>query len=400
MKKITYSQILAIVSFITLILLGFFSIKLPFRGDEKHIVETIRLFANNFHFETIKDYPEVTPPFFYIFYAIWAKIFGQSIESLRIITMILAFITWQLIFHLNRLFIKNELYAFLIAILIIINPYFLGASIFVFTDMLTIMLCVAAVISFLKNKLFLFTIFSMLAILCRQYAIVIPIGVIVYNVFNYLVHKSKNTNMVIGSLVSFIPLLIVFIFWGGISPASGINKWIIPNSDFYNFDYINAYITFSAVYLFPLILLFYKKIKVSPLSMLITSVIAFILSRFPIKASAATLEFTEYKSVGFVHQFLIQIFGFESYGLKIILFLLLFIGVYLNVEMLKHFFIQIKEKKLSKDKIFLILWILFLVVIPFSYQVWEKYLIMILPFYAIILFLFISSKLNGSQSEL
>nr|HMN26242.1 hypothetical protein [Ignavibacteriaceae bacterium] len=61
MKKLTASQIWFIFSLLTLSISGILFIKLPFRGDERHIVETIRLFADNFTFNTIKDYPEVTP---------------------------------------------------------------------------------------------------------------------------------------------------------------------------------------------------------------------------------------------------------------------------------------------------------------------------------------------------
>ncbi len=126
MNKIKPYHIWIIFSLFALTTIGILSLKLPFRGDERHIVETIKLFADNFNFNTIKDYPEVTPPFFFMFYALWAKIFGASTESLRILTLIISFITWQLVYYLFHLFVKKEFHALLLSLLVVINPYFFG----------------------------------------------------------------------------------------------------------------------------------------------------------------------------------------------------------------------------------------------------------------------------------
>ena len=72
------------------------------------------------------------------------KIFGSSIESLRILTLIISFITWQLVFLLNKQFAKKDLHTLLLSLLIVANPYFFGTSVFVFTDMFTILLTLSA----------------------------------------------------------------------------------------------------------------------------------------------------------------------------------------------------------------------------------------------------------------
>ena len=310
MNKIKPYHIWFAFSLIALTLIGIFSLKLPFRGDERHIVETIKIFADNFNLNTIKDYPEVTPPFFFMFYALWAKIFGASTESLRILTLIISFITWQLVYYFFHLFVKKEFHALLLSLLVVINPYFFGTSVFVFTDMLTIMLSLAAIISFIKNKIILFIIFSALAILCRQYAVIIPDWQLYFILlFNYKIDKLISRKFIIGSLLTFLPLLVLFGIWKNISPASGIEKWIIPNSSFYNLDYINTYITFSVIYIFPLAMVFFRKIKFSYLSLSIAFALAIVLSLFPVKASMATLQFTDYKTVGFVHQAFVELLG-------------------------------------------------------------------------------------------
>jgi hypothetical protein len=387
MNKIKPYSIWLTFSLIALTIIGIISIRLPLRGDERHIVETIRLFANNFNINTIKDYPEVTPPFFFLFYALWAKILGSSIENLKIITLIISFITWQFVYYLFQLFVKKESHALLLSFLVVANPYFFGTSVFVFTDMLTILLSIAAIISFRINKLIQFIIFSALAILCRQYAVIIPAAVIIYSLLNYKNDRLNNRNYVIGSFLTFLPLVILFGVWKNIAPASGIEKWVVPNSSFYNIDYINTYITFSVIYLFPLAIIFLKKIKLSYSSLFIAFLLTIILSFFPIKSSIATLDFTDYKSVGFVHQGLINVFGYESIVLKIVLGIFLLAGCYISAELMKRFYLHLKIKSFDLSIISTLLWVLFLLIMPFSYQVWEKYLTMILPFLILSIYL-------------
>lgn len=389
MNKIKPYYIWIAFSIIAIATIGIFSLSLPFRGDERHIVETIRLFADNFNFNTIKDYPEVTPPFFFMFYALWAKIFSNSTESFRILTLIISFITWQLVYYLFGLFAQKKYHALLLSALVIGNPYFFGTSVFVFTDMLTIMLVLAAVISLIKNKLYFFIVLTTLAILCRQYAVVIPAAVIFYSFLNYKNDTANNRNYIIGSLITILPLSVLFVIWENIAPASGIEKWIVPNSTFYNIDYINTYITFSVIYILPLVIVFYKKIKFYYVTFLIAFVLTIILSFFPIKTSMATLEFTDYKTVGIIHQTLVEFLGNESLWLKIILAFLLLAGCYINTELLKSFYPAIKIKSIEKEMIFILIWLLFLLIMPFSYQVWEKYLTMILLFFILSVYLFL-----------
>ena len=389
MNKIKPYYIWFAFSIIALTLIGIISIRLPFRGDERHIVETIKLFSDSFTFSTIKDYPEVTPPFFYMFYALWAKIFSASTESLRILTLMVSFIAWQLVYYLFNLFVKKEFHAILLSLLIIINPYFFGTSVFVFTDMLTILFILDAVISFIKNKVLLYAIFGTLAILSRQYAIIIPAAVILYSVLNYKNEKLFRNKFTFASLFMLLPLLGLFVIWKNFSPASGIEKWIVVNSFIYNIDYINTYLTFSLIYIFPLVFMFLKKIKFVFSSFIIALLFAIIVSLYPIKPSTATLVFTDYKTVGFVHQTVVELLGNESLWLKIILAILLLVGCYINTELLKKFYQHIKTNSINKQIIFNLLWILFIVIMPFSYQIWEKYLIMILPFFILSIYLFL-----------
>jgi 4-amino-4-deoxy-L-arabinose transferase-like glycosyltransferase len=390
MKKLSLYQIWFLFSVLSLSILGIIALQRPFHGDERHIVETIRLFANSFSFDTIKNYPEVTPPFFFIFYALWAKLFGQSIESLRVLTLIISFITWQLLYWLNSYFTKNAKHSFLLSFLVVINPYFFGTSVYVFTDMLTIMLLLTGIIVFLKNQILLFTILSTLAILSRQYVIIFPISIIIYSFLTYKKNNQNSIKLFIASIISFIPIFIFILIWKNVSPQSGIDKWIIPNSSFYNVDYITSYITFSIIYSLPIIILYFFKIKLNYRTVIITLMFTVALSFFPIKPSLATLVQTNYTTVGYAHKLFVRILGDRSLSLKIFLGLLLFAGTYLSIDILKFALKNLKDVLEDKKIVPILLWILFLLIMPLSYQVWEKYLTMVLPFFILSIYFLIN----------
>lgn len=288
---------------------------------------------------------------------------------------------------------KKNLDALLLSLLVVINPYFFGTSVFVFTDMLTIMLSLSAVILFLKDKYYLFLIFSSLAILCRQYAIIFPLSIIAFSIINLSNGKPINKRYIFGTALTFLPLLVLFFIWGNIAPLNGIQKWIVPAPHFYNLNYLNTYITFSIAYILPLIILFlYKKIGFNLLIASVALIISLILLQFPVTPSAAAVLQTQIRTVGLAHIALIKLFGDGSLILKISLGVLLFLGCYVNVVLIQHFLVEVKNKIYNKEMIFIIIWILFLMVMPFSYQVWEKYLIMALPFLILSIYLLLDNE--------
>jgi hypothetical protein len=92
--------------------------------------------------------------------------------------------------------------------------------------------------------------------------------------------------------------------------------------------------------------------------------------------------------------------GEGSFLLKITLGVLLFLGCFINVVLIKYFLTEIKNKTYSKEMIFIIIWIFFLITMPLSYQVWEKYLTLILPYLILSVYLTIPSSNKGLKKQL
>jgi hypothetical protein len=335
----------------------------------------------------IKDYPETTPPLFYLIGAIWTKIFNDSFESLRIFNLLISFVTWQCVYLLINLFSKNRLHTFLLSLLVILNPYFLGLSMFVFTDMITIMISLIAVISLMKEKYYLFILLSTLAILCRQYAIIFPLSAIVFWIAQHLAGKRIAKLNFIGAVLSILPLVILFYIWGDIAPVAGVKKWIVKNDDTYNLSYINTYLTFSVIYILPLFIVFLKKTKLNPIVLSTAIVLSVVLSFFPVMPSKATIIQTDYTTVGYAHFYIVKLLGEYTLLVRAILGLLLFAGCYYSILLVKVFFEDIKNQQINEGNYFTLVWLIFLILMPFSYQVWEKYLTIVLPFIILNLYL-------------
>ncbi|WP_337864610.1 glycosyltransferase family 39 protein [Ignavibacterium sp.] len=202
MKKYKDSIIWLLISTIALFTLSFFYLSSPPHSDEKHFIETIKLFSNGNLISTIKDYPEITPPLFYILFSVWTKISGFSIESLRILNVTISLICWQLIFYFFKTITKNSRASFLLTALLIFNPYFIGVSIFIYNDNLMLLFVMLGVLSFIKNRAVATGLFSALGIFVRQYTIIFPLSVIAYSLLKSLVIKKIKVNFLFASVLS------------------------------------------------------------------------------------------------------------------------------------------------------------------------------------------------------
>ena len=109
----------------------------PYWGDEIHFVETINRFGKNMGLNTIKHYNEMSTPLPFMLYALWGRIFGFEIHILRILSVIIAVATYILFHWLLFLIFGNIKVASLTSAFLVLHPYMVGFSVFVFTDMET-----------------------------------------------------------------------------------------------------------------------------------------------------------------------------------------------------------------------------------------------------------------------
>lgn len=404
MKNINYKFFYFALIFIVYVSIYFYSFNIDFWADERHFVETIIFFSENSLLTAIKDYPEVTPPLFYIIYSTWGKIVGFETYKLRLFSLFLSFILSTLLVNLILKLTNNHKISIIISLWIMINPYVIGTGIFVYTDLLAFIFCITFLIGLIKGNIY-FTLFSsVMMILTRQYLIIFPISLIIFDLISYKFDKQRKYLFeIIFLILSFTPYLILYIIWGGIAPKSGIDKWVIPNSEnSFNFSAINSYLSFLTIYSLPFILIYFKKrykvlFNKANLLFAIPFIINFLL--FGVKASEVTIAQTNLETIGLVHRLIKKITYFEIIE-NIVLFAFYFIGIIILINLLRELLKNIKEKINGINNFFIIVIIIFLLIMPFSYQIWEKYLIPILPIFILLLYrLFISSLDNNTNYQ-
>ncbi len=365
-------------------------------SDERHFVSTIHYFSETDFFESIGDYPEVTPPLFYITYQVWGNAFGFELSALRLLSIITGITSSILLFYLYHLIFNNFKLVFWLSLLTIINPYFIGTNVFIYTDSMGFLFIILFLISILKDNSFLMVFAATLALLTRQYYIFIIIAAAIFYLLNYLsFHDKSKINKITLLLASTFPLILLFFLWGGISPKTGLLVWTLP-SGFVKFNASNlvTYLVFLVIYSLPLIIIYAKSllnaIIYNKKTLFIGLLVSSIYFLFPVEVSKITSVQTNLDTVGLVHRFLKKIL--DNNTLEHLLFYLFFIFA---VQIFFQFIRKMKENFVHKnyDNTFFlqISLMLFMIIMPFSYQVWEKYLLPIIPVFAILIIKFTES---------
>jgi len=357
-------------------------------GDEGHFAETISFFSDRTISEAVQDYPEVTPPLFYIVYSYWGKIFGNEIQTLRLLSVITGLFSFLFVYYIFKMTTENAKASFFASLAIILNPYLLGSHLFVYTDSLSYLFLLIIFYAVYLRSNFLLFIGAMGSLLIRQYNIFILVAVSGYAAINFLHIRNKLwIKPLIVSFISIIPLLYLFFLWNGLAPKSGLERWTTGNEAF-NFRISNlvTYITFLAVYSLPFILFsvksFWQFFKENRNLTLTVIVISFLYFFFPVTPSQVTLQMTGFETVGFAHRLIKVIFPIDFLEHLVLYFFFL-----LGLLALTFLFSGSIKKVMKKNVDYLVFLdlsvISFLLIMPFSYQVWEKYLIVILLPFAI-----------------
>lgn len=379
-----YKKSLIIFSVATLIYLGILSqitIKWPFWGDEVHFVKTIQQFGKGINLDLLKHYSEMSAPLPFFVYSIWGRIINFNIETLRYFSLIISFIT-LLLFH-NFLFnlFRDIKITLLTTAYFAINPYIIGLSIFVFTDMLTILFLILSSILLIKQKPFLLSISLAAGSLCRQYFLFFIISIFIFYFIDYLINgrnsDSINLIMLLSCLASTLPLSMLALLWNGLSPDNGLKQIYLDDAYIFHLSFLTLYVCQLFIYLFPIILLCWDKLYKNTFIISVSMILSFLYWLFPVRACNVQVA-ADIFTVGFFHKLIRHIFN-NPFIEDLIFYSAFLLALPIIIYILRDVYSKLRTKKL--DFILLLDWsiLMFLFVMPFSYLVWEKYFLLILP---------------------
>jgi len=94
-NKNYYKFLIILVIFLIIFegIVAYFGINRSYWGDEAHFIPTINRFGDDLSITTIKHYNEMSTPLPFILYSFWGRIFNFDVQTLRIFSLIIAFIT-------------------------------------------------------------------------------------------------------------------------------------------------------------------------------------------------------------------------------------------------------------------------------------------------------------------
>ncbi len=355
----------------------FFGLNYHFWGDEAHFVSTVRLFGEGLTLDKLRHYNEMSSPLPFMVYAAWGRLFSFDLQVLRLLSIIIALTTYLVFHRLLIVCLDNPRVAFLSTAFLALNPYMIGLSIFVFTDMLAILFLVLGCIGIRRRRPLLFGISSMAGLLSRQFLAFLPMAAGLFFLLRYLGTRERHArDMALAALLAFVPLAILYIFWGGLSPDNERRAYFLSEGLHFNPNFLVVFILLYFVYLLPFVLwrwkYFYGDLKVLGISALISLVYW----AFPVKATNYAVA-VGIDTVGFYHRVVRYMAG-ERWE-QLVLYLSFLLGLPLVIALVKDCYRRWERGNLE-FVLFLDLTIMaFFILMPSSYLNWEKYILLVLP---------------------
>lgn len=353
-------------------------------SDEYHFVETIKYFGNNLNLSTLHSYEEMSTPLPFIVYAIWGKVAGFELPMLRILSILIAFCTYLVFYSIFKSYF-SRLTALLAVTFFALNPYSAGASLFVFTDMIAILSLGLSFLSVIKRKPVLLGISLSSAMLSRQYlAFLVPPFVIYYGLKVLYSKEKSDLKSLLTVVLSCIPLGLLVLYWGGSCPDNLRKEQYMSYAFAFHPEFMTLYICQIVVYTFPFLLYYWKRFYTDKKIILISILVSLLYFVFPVKPSIAGIE-ANVLTVGYFHRFL-RVFLSDGW-INLTFYISFLFALPVLFTLLLSMISDLRKKKISITFLSIGTMMCFLLVMPFSYLVWEKYFLPVLP---IMIFLILS----------
>jgi hypothetical protein len=378
------SSLLYTALFIIAYLFGIAAIalRLPCWSDECHFVGTIVQFEQEFNLHTLVHYNEMSMPLPFVLYAAWGKCVGDSLNVLRLFSLLIACATFFAFHSLFFLVLRKGLFSFLLVVFLALNPYMAGVSVFVFTDMLMMLSLALFMLGMARHNLPLLFFSSMAGLLCRQYFVFATGAGILFFIHVWIL-ENKEIKFLRSAgvlLASMIPMVSFFTLWHGLCPDNADKSLYIRGGPQFHLNSLTLYITLVFVYSFPLLVGLRKHFYRNRRLLILSLILGFFYWLFPIVPSTAALD-VNITTVGYFNR-LLRIWpgkGLEHYFLFVLFTLALPVCMQIGIDL-----VNLVARRKAEFPLFLCLTVFsFFAVMPFSYLDWEKYFLPLLPVMAL-----------------
>jgi hypothetical protein len=272
----------------------------------------------------------------------------------------------------------------------------IGLSVFVFTDMSALFFTSLFLHAILNKNHYLIAISIAGALLCRQYFIFLPAGAGLYYLFRYV--KSRDASClksIIAVIIGMLPLLALVLYWHGLTPLNETRMKYHNEALVFHEAAVSFYVSLIIVYCFPVLLIHLKNIYTNRIFLIAAIPLSSFQFFFPIKQPIKWVR-DRYLTTGFFHE-VIALPGSHTFE-NIVFYICFFLSLPVIFYFFKLIFKSIREKCFDICFLCQIVTILFLITMPLSYLLWEKYFIPVIVFIIIGLERdYFQSKLNNQK---
>ncbi len=368
-------------------------------GDEKHFVATIRQFGQGLSIHLLRTYEEMSTPLPFLLFSGWGRLFGFDIVSLRLGSLLVAVLTYITWFGLLGSVLRSGWRVWFGAWLLVLNPYMIYLSIFVHTDTITILFVLLAVLAWRFDRPWMMALALAAAMLCRQYVVYVAGAAALNAIVGWLGTRERSQAITsIASIASVVPLLILFIFWGGAKPDNELQKLYMPYAFVFHPTSLVLYISVLGLYLLPVTLTVWGRVYGQWKVVAGAAIVSFVYWLFPVKASAPSIEQINVHTVGLLHKAL-RWMGGEGWPEQMVFYA----GFLLGLPIIWLLVVDgLKQARAGQGALRLFLnlsGVLFLLVMPWSYLHWEKYILPVYPLMILRILMLKPHSLNQDQPD-
>jgi hypothetical protein len=341
----------------------------PIHGDEVTFYRiTLEFGAHSLPpVKLLQSYDHTATPLTFVAFGLLGRAVGFDLWKMRVGVALLSFLTLVLFFRLCRARCggtKPWLPIYATAALAF-SPYYFGASLYYYTDIPCLFAMMVALTFYLSDRPLAGGIAAGVGLLTRQFSIFLPTA-------HALASLTRERQPTMGLkrrallILPFAMLLPLVFLWGGISPQNRFRE-MVREVGYFHPEFVNYLVLATGVYSLPLALLRAGHIFQWRRLLLTTFLTPLFWLGIP-RPNSPVLNLPV-KTLGYLDIALTKVFGDYK---TISYFLLWILGC-----LVLHEVFSIERGEAEKLILFAIAG--FLAMNLFTYMVWDKYLLMVLP---------------------
>ena len=338
-------------------------------GDEVHFLSTVRIFGAGPSVDLLRAYPEMSGPLTFLVYSAWGHLVGFSTPALRLLSPLIAAVVSVLWLSVLRRHISSSIVMVVALGSIVLNPYFVGLSVLVFTDMLALLGLALTALGIQVTRPSMVAVGIAIGTCSRQYlAFLVPAVILAERLMQP--RDFSTWRFTFAALLGLVPLSLLILLWDGhLTPANGIRETYLSEGFRYDPHALSLYLAAPGAYL--LLLVAPVAWKAGPRLWALALLSATIVWLAPVQASIAQTREGVF-AVGFVHRAAVALL--PPFFVNVLFMVLAALAI---VALLKAGMGTIRQRAVAglslSDLFFWMATLSFLLVMPFSYLPWEKY---------------------------